>query len=619
MNRSFCPPRRFLSTALLMLALWAFAGFAQVQAAQTGGLPAPGEASFQEDAASSPEDTESFFDCYVTDVYGVRIHAYLSPQDGIYYLFVPHSVGISTMELCCEGEIHGASKGSWDPAEGVLRGAFQKSGDQAALELDGQSVQVKVLQSDLPSLELQLKDTTLAQVQKDKNIKYKGNSLYLTSAEGPLLLEEKESVEFKGRGNSSWTQYDKKGYQIKFGEKIPLLGMEAAKKWVLLANASDDSMIRNRIAMDLAEGLEMPYTSQFRYVDLWIDGDYQGTYLAGEKVEIGSGRIPLKDEKGVVMEQDYAFYEEEDYWIYDELLDTHMSLKESVEEEDPEKIREAIASFQEALDEFLTYLYRTPQDQVTLDELSARIDVDSFAKYYLAVEYTLNREANHTSYYWYRDGEGDVLHLGPVWDFDTCMGNEDLGAGEYYAHLYNYMMNRLLACPAFSGRVEEIRRLYDGAFRNMPEGVKAYEKEIASSAYMNYIRWNTLGGVNPKGFGDFAATYEDSVEKLEDWLKERYREFKVQKPQIAVAVSGDQTQMTVCCGLQSDNLVAAVWSGREPEDIQWYPAERTENGASVFTVDFGRYEPDGMYHIYVNGPENEGLEERTTYYRFPQE
>lgn len=562
----------------------------------------------------------SAFACSVTDGNGNVVFGYRAPQDGITYLFLPRTVDIASMELFCAGEIQGFSKGEWDPQTGLLRKAFRKSGDTIVAHLIAGDMQIRVLQSELPSLQLKLNQTTLAAVQQDKTVKFPGNSVYLTLPDGTADVTAENSVEFKGRGNTSWTQYAKKGYQIKFSEKTSVLGMKPAKKWILLANASDDSMMRNMLAMDLSRQLEMAYTTEYQYVDLWIDGDYQGTYIVGEKAEIGSSRLPLKDELGVLMELDSAFYMEEDYWFYDPMIENHFTVKESVEEDDENRIRYAMASFQNGLDRLMLYLYQTPSDEVTLETLSLLIDVDSFAKYYLITEYALNREANNSSFYWYKDGEADVLHLGPVWDFDTCMGNEDLDENQYYAHLHNPVMNRLLSAPAFFDRVKAIKEQYDASFKGLAGRADRYRTQIGSSAYMNYIRWNTLGGTNPKGYSDFSGTYQESVSRLKSWLNARYRAFAPQKPVMTAEWSADQTVLTVHTA-RSDaaDLRLAVWSDENgQDDLVWLADPVIENGEVIFRVDLHEFLSRGLYriHLYRVKEEDYKLLDATVQYRF---
>lgn len=101
-------------------------------------------------------------------------------------------------------------------------------------------------------------------------------------------------------------------------------------------------MMRNKLAFDLAEQLGMTYVPDCAYVDLWINGEYRGTYLVCEKVELGTTRLNLNDPKGVLMEQDEAFYAAEDIWIQNNSTGKHFVVKESVTEDDPRAAAEAV-------------------------------------------------------------------------------------------------------------------------------------------------------------------------------------------------------------------------------------------------------------------------------------
>ena len=91
----------------------------------------------------------------------------------------------------------------------------------------------------------------------------------------------------KGRGNTSWDK-PKKGYNITYDKKVGVAGMEKNKKYSILPNYQDDSLSRNRILYDLSDAVGMPYASDSRYVDFYVNGYYWGSYLMCEKVEPGS-------------------------------------------------------------------------------------------------------------------------------------------------------------------------------------------------------------------------------------------------------------------------------------------------------------------------------------------
>ena len=230
--------------------------------------------------AEREKTKDAAFSCLTYDEKNNVINGYWSEQDKIWYLFVPSTVSIPEMTLFCTGAVQRTSAGTLDADGATVTGAFSQSGDQVALTTaDGKTYTVQVMQSDLPSVHIVLKDATLSDVHKDKDEKFNNNSVYIMDPDGVYDLAVEDSVEMKGRGNTTWKMFDKKGYQIKFASKTSVMGMGKAKKWVLLANAGDDSMMRTMLTYRMAENLGMDYVTSFEYVDLWVSGEYLGTYI----------------------------------------------------------------------------------------------------------------------------------------------------------------------------------------------------------------------------------------------------------------------------------------------------------------------------------------------------
>ena len=276
-----------------------------------------------------PTAEQDSFSCSAVNRQGSTVRAFFRESDGIWYLAVPSYWDLAEVELRYSGKVVGTGSGVLDQTSASISGAFARSGDQTVLKTDdGNSVTVTVLQSDLPSVQILLDGVTLDNVHGDKDQKFKGNTVRITGADGSIDVEARNNVELKGRGNSTWRLYEKKGYQLKFPEETSVLGMKQARKWVLLSNASDDSMVRARVVYDAAKQMGMTYVPELKYVDLWIDGDYRGTYLIGEKVELGSSRLDLQDPLGALFERDDAFYGDEDYWVHNKYLDAHFVLKD---------------------------------------------------------------------------------------------------------------------------------------------------------------------------------------------------------------------------------------------------------------------------------------------------
>lgn len=117
------------------------------------------------------------------------------------------------------------------------------------------------------------------------------------STENEQYTMENVPAGIRIRGNStSW--YPKKPYRIKFEDKQNLLGMNEGaecKSWVLLADYLDDTKLRNSTALSLASVMLEEYSSDWRYVSLEINGEYNGVYLLCEQNQIQKNRIDIEE------------------------------------------------------------------------------------------------------------------------------------------------------------------------------------------------------------------------------------------------------------------------------------------------------------------------------------
>ena len=538
------------------------------------------------------------FRCWTVDARQWTNQGYQSEKDGVWYLFLPQDESPADTVLSFSGSVTAASAGALDREGGTLTGAFADR-DRVTLTLEGGRTETVCLrQSSLPSLRLTLNGTTLDQIHQDKDVKYPGNDLVLTDGDDVLT----GTVEIKGRGNSTWREYAKKPYQIKFSKKTSVLGMPAAKKWILLANASDDSMIRTRLVYDAAEQMDFPFVTEYQYVDLWIDGQYLGVYLLGEKAEIGKGRLNLQDPAGAMFELDNGFATDEDHYFFEGRLNSYFALKEIVEEDD-EHIQQAMTNFQTAMTRLTTALTSQGWENLSLSQLNEMIDVDSLARYYLMNEYVLNGESFFTSFFWYQDGASDVLHVGPLWDFDTCMGNKNEKVTDYNASSTSVLMKKMLNIPAFYQRVQELYARYKPVLTGMAGQVDGLRDEIGVSADLNYLRWNTLGAANPKPGGTpFAPTYDEALSRVRTWLTGRANAFTptVRPQQLGYYFNASRTVMYLTYSAPSQtSLRFAVWGQQDGQnDLHWYQAKQ-QNGRWVAEVPLINHQETGTYMVHV--------------------
>ncbi len=366
----------------------------------------------------------------------------------------------------------------------------------------------------------------------------------------------KDVVDFasdiKIRGNST-AGAEKKPYNFKLSKKQELLGMKGkAKKWSLLANAFDKALIRNALVMQLATTMGLDYTSECRFVDIYINGTYSGNYLLIESVETGSGRIEINDPEeitnnDVVLEVDNngrdaaeTFHLERSglgilFMLGEPEFGPDETDKIALYQDKIINTQNLIANFEEAL------------KKDDYEEASKYVDMDSFAKFYLVNEIFRNNDFNFSSTRFYV--KDNIMYGGSCWDYDLSSGN----LGEYYSGeykdgvtynsfkaqelvWYSYLMKnekfKNLVVKYYKQYLPYIQAIYDGSKADEGFGIDAFVKQYRNSFERNYISKEQLGAgwsiTNPDmadaySYANFREwnTYDDSVEFLRDWLQSR--------------------------------------------------------------------------------------------------
>lgn len=277
----------------------------------------------------------------------------------------------------------------------------------------------------------------------------------------------------KGRGNSSWKAscvlIGKYAFNITLDKTAKLLDeSEASKKYCLVSYNADQARMRNMVIYELAQQIGVQYVADYEPVDFYNNGKYIGSYLLTDKVEIGDPLVDLdvdldgineelsdtntalyKDDSTMTRASSNGnindtstkgFYkyisnlEEPDASVY---ADSGFLLEFELNERFAAEISGFISTKGQQIvckyPEYATYneitfimdkwntaealMYDT---SASYEELSAVIDVESFAKMYLIQELSKNLDGGATSYYVYYDG--GKLHAGVAWDYDWTLG-----------------------------------------------------------------------------------------------------------------------------------------------------------------------------------------------------
>ena len=228
------------------------------------------------------------------------------------------------------------------------------------------------------------------------------------------------------RGNST-QNFPKKPFALKFDEKVGPQGMPTDKRWELLANWMDRTMLRNTVAFDvankaagaLADGLG--WNPRGVNVELVINGRHVGNYFLCEKVKIDGDRIDIKDCYEDVVDGGNANPTVADcgYLLeFDDAMDevncfrTGRGLPVMFKDEVPENgtLFDDVKSKVEKIEDYL--------ERGNYSSAYALLDINSVIDWFLVQELAMNDEYKHPkSAYMYIDGDGP-LTAGPVWDFD---------------------------------------------------------------------------------------------------------------------------------------------------------------------------------------------------------
>ena len=517
-------------------------------------------------------------------------------KNGDRYIYLPAQADITNVILHYTGDLMSVSRGAWDPVERTVQVDFSEIDNISVMTALQERILLYCLQSSLPSVSIALNGTTLNEIHQDKNIKYKGTSVVIYDPETKKYSVSVDDAEIKGRGNSTWTEYEKKGYQIKLSSKTSVLGMDKAKKWILLANSSDPSLIRTTLVYDIAKAMNMGYVTDERYVDLWIDGDYRGIYLIGEKVEIDKNRLNLTDPHGIIVERDNANYAEEDHWFVDS-VGNHYTLKDSVTDDDVI----ALDAFKNKINSLNALL---AAGDTKWKDICSVIDAESFAKFYIINEFFSNDEVLMTSYYMYINGANDLIHAGPLWDFDSCMGIQGFTNDVYYV-CKDYLYNALFEYPEFAYMVMDLYgNQYKQLFMSIPSKVASFQRQIRPSAEINYIRWRL--GATTDSKGTYSHTnYVSNVNEIQSWLGGRLQKFSVDRIWegcIKVAASSDIKTYTAYFndGTWYDSGRFAVWSNENgQDDVVWYKTSRCDGTGMYIVIPVSSHNALGRYTIHL--------------------
>lgn len=546
-----------------------------------------GYVDYSATTASLPEVIHYLSDISIT---GTDFDVRLIKEDNINYIMLPSHSDVSSLGINftadsvlneISGEIFG-DKGKVDFVAKTGKNTCQIDLSQLTTVSDNcynvnikvgdyKETQIKIMcGSGIPSMFINSSDADKDRefVDSAKENEATGN-MTLINASGNKIYDG-GLTQIKARGNSTFTYYDKKAYQIKLSDKSDLLGNgEKIKTWVLLANYADATLMHDKLFKDLAKQMELDYVASTDWVNLWYDGEYRGVYLITEKNSVGENSVDITDlEKAyedinsgygqnVATEVAYNDYNCEyqyttgladpenitgGYLIelnkseYDEVNGFKTKRGKGVNIKSPEWLsKNAVKYISEYYQEFEDAVYAkdangnyTGYNQTTGKYFYDYVDIDSLVKMVVLHGIGANPDGFISSVYFNKDADS-IMYIGPVWDQDITLGTGWSIANPYNADVYTnrYLVEALMEIPIF-------RQKFTDFFKNTAEGIitDTYKESgtidnhydvLYKNAEMNYKLWPYVKVGYPKAEGHIWSNtnYELVVSDMKTWLGNR--------------------------------------------------------------------------------------------------
>ena len=324
---------------------------------------------------------------------------------------------------------------------------------------------------------------------------------------------DEESLELtgriKGRGNTTWGM-PKRPYRIKLDEKAHVFSRWGNKDWILLANYSDKTLLRNIMAMEISRICGMSWTPMMLSVEVYLNGQYQGVYAFSDHKEIAGHRVNIEVATETDLEGGYYLELEEamdEPVCFKTVWDTPVMFHEPEypTEAQQKYVREWFNGFEHALERV-----QGEHD----DAYRSYIDVPSFINYYIIQEITKNPDGNVRK----------SMEMYHVWDFDITLGNCDytnFEKPEGWQMRYVKWYNQLFFDPAFKKAVvDRWNELYPTLLTQVPAFLDRQRALMAGAEARNFDRWQILGvKVWPNYY--YFPTYEEEYAFLKEFYEAR--------------------------------------------------------------------------------------------------
>lgn len=376
--------------------------------------------------------------------------------------------------------------------------------------------------TNIPTVSIHTKDGVIPYDKEHEIVSH----FTIISDNGTKLLSEPGTT--RERGNAS-RDFPKKPYRIKFDEKQRVLDAPAkAKKWTLINNYGDKTLMRNLLAFELSKRLGMPYTPYGAAVDVLLNGEYKGCYQLCDQIQVHKGRVDItemtpQDNDGAALTGGYlievdAYANREKSW-FNSNAGNPVTIKSPDED--------SITSQQKA---YIKNFFNSMEW-----DMGGYLDMNTFLRHFLVGELSGNTDT-YWSVFMYKYRNEDMLYTGPVWDFDLAFDNDYRtypvnnkndyiyrSGGSCAGDMKNFVDNVIFLIGSTQQQLVDIwdKSRHAGLTEEkLVAWIDQMEAKLDASQKLNFMRWPILNAsvhMNPRTWGSYAA----EVNNVRSFMKER--------------------------------------------------------------------------------------------------
>ncbi|MBK8699923.1 MAG: CotH kinase family protein [Saprospiraceae bacterium] len=377
---------------------------------------------------------------------------------------------------------------------------------------------------------------------------------YHTDLDAPNVYNGKIGIEIRG---SSSQMFPKKAYSVETRDaegndlNFPLFGWPEESDWVLFPSYHEKSLMHNVLAMELYRKMGL-YASRTKYVEVILNGAYQGVYVFMEKIKRAKGRVDIAKLEmtentgddltgGYIIKIDKQTGSNAGGWVSEFQSNTIPPRSIYFQYEYPDEITPAQQIYiRSYLNQFETAL-KGPDFEDEVSGYKKYIDVQSFVNFFILNEVSRNIDGYRLSTYLYKDKEskGSKLTIGPPWDFDITFGNADYCGGSRY-DLFAYKFNEICPQDQYQLPFWWDRLLQDTSFVSTLRETYFWERKsgvlseqaiyqtidslknlLAEPQSRNFAKWPILGQhILPNPY-PIPTSWIGEVQELKTWISNR--------------------------------------------------------------------------------------------------